>query len=145
MFKKDKLIKSDFIPLSIMNENATILFKVADHYTILNTLKMDLNKKKIYFDDMELKYKSQISINKNDSKLPEAWDGFSWEYEELPHEGIENLDLNKPFDAKIIKCTMGKLSDSKDIFLHLNIIIIEQGQYTVKQEVALVLDPTSNQ
>jgi len=138
-FGNVKLIKADSTDIDIIHTKENITFNSLEEFSYVDALKIDLIKKQIYFNDIELKYNSHILRDKNDSNLPEAWHGVSWLFEEVPVEGLENLDINKPFDAKLIKLTIGQLAESKSIFLYLTIKIIEESQYKAKEDTALIL------
>lgn len=138
-FDNVKLIKADSTAIDIIHSKENITFNSLEEFSFVDGIKIDLIKKQIYFNDMELKYNSHILRDKDDSNLPEAWHGFSWLFEEVPVEGLENLDMNKPFDAKLIKLTIGQLVESKSIFLYLTLKIIEDGQYKAKEDLSLIL------
>ncbi|WP_437919715.1 hypothetical protein [Sphingobacterium sp. LRF_L2] len=137
----ERLIKVDSTSVRIIHEDNIIRFGETenDEQSLLDYLYIDKIDRQIYIDDDALAFRTHLLVNETNSKFSNAWHGYSWEYQDVPVEKLEDLDFSEPFDATLFKCTIGKIEETDDIILYITAKIIEQGQPAVNTRLVLVL------
>ena len=148
-FESVKLGKMFSVPLKVSRVEGLLKFEGGEDLHFLNQVTIDFDSRYVLIQGDSLLYRNTIRMDADNTTLEAgAWKGYTWDKEEIRRDGTlimdaESLDItdNENLDISMYKCTVGKLDNNGQCFLHIKAMVMKKGEIHTKQDIALLISP----
>jgi len=126
--------------LTIQKENSTIMFTSDYQPELLKNLEIDLSSQQISLGSYKFELTDTFDVTNENNRMGSKWKGYQWTFQEPSKIDFSNVAELRGKDAILYRITLGILEPSKNLYLSIKGVEIQDGVQKVNFTVPIFMN-----